>query len=200
VRRIRFALAGFLTPGALAVGLYAAAQTNSSDTTAPASAPAPELIPPAPTNAGTATAAPVPPHETTNAVASLPPREAPQPPAPKPPLPPSEPPRPPRSPAAVLQALDKVTAETLRFAAPVGRPIRYKNLVFVVKACETTAGQAEAYLVIDSAPLGADGVAPPPPRRIFAGWMFADSPGLNPHQHPVYDAWLIACMTETPPA
>jgi hypothetical protein len=127
---------------------------------------------------------------------------------PKPPTPPPPPPPPPvpqRSPAAVIQALDKVTAETMRFAVPVGKPIRYKNLVFVVKACETTglggaAPQASAYVVIDSAPLSSGGDAPPPPRQVFKGWMFANSPGLNPFQHPIYDAWLISCMAAAPPA
>jgi hypothetical protein len=114
-------------------------------------------------------------------------------------------PKPVRSPAAVLQALDKVTAETMRFAVPVGRPVRYKNLVFVVKACESTglggpAPQESAYVVIDVAPLPSEGIAPPPPRQVFKGWMFANSPGLNPFQHPTYDAWLITCMAATPPA
>jgi hypothetical protein len=104
-----------------------------------------------------------------------------------------------------MQALDKVTAETMRFAVPVGKPIRYKNLVFVVKACETkglgsAAPRASAYVVIDSAPLSSGGDAPPPPREVFEGWMFANSPGLNPFQHPVYDAWLISCMAAAPPA
>src|SRR6185503_14601169 len=45
----------------------------------------------------------------------------------KPPPPPPPAPKPVRSPAAVIQALDKVTAETMRFSAPVGQPIRYKN-------------------------------------------------------------------------
>jgi len=113
-------------------------------------------------------------------------------------------PKPVRSPAAVLQALDKVTAETMRFAAPVGQPVRYKNLVFVVKACESTglggpSPQESAYVVIDVAPLPSEGIAPPPPRRVFKGWMFANSPGLNPFQHPTYDAWLITCMAAAPP-
>jgi hypothetical protein len=127
---------------------------------------------------------------------------------PAPPKPPPPPPPPPpvplRSPAAVIQALDKVTAETMRFAAPVGKPIRYKNLVFVVKACETTglggaAPRASAYVVIDSAPLPSGGVAPPTPREVFKGWMFANSPGLHAFEHPVYDAWLISCMAAAPP-
>lgn len=121
------------------------------------------------------------------------------------PPPPDAGPKPVRSPAAVLQALDKVTAETMRFAAKVGQPVRYKNLVFVVKACESTglggpSPQELAYVVIDFAPLGSEGIAPPPPRQVFKGWIFANSPGINPFQHPTYDAWLITCMAATPPA
>jgi hypothetical protein len=33
---------------------------------------------------------------------------------------------------------------------------------------------------------------------VFRGWMFADMPGLHPFEHPVYDAWLIACKTASP--
>jgi hypothetical protein len=122
---------------------------------------------------------------------------------PAPPPPPPAAPKPVRSPAAVIQALDKVTTETMRFAVPVGQPVRYKNLVFMVKACETTAlGQASpqssAYVVIDLAPPPAEGVRVAPPRQVYKGWMFANSPGLNPFQHPIYDAWLISCMAATP--
>lgn len=137
------------------------------------------------------------PEASTNAVAKA--AEAKPPPAPPPP------PKPVRSPAAIIQALDKVTAETMRFAAPVGQPVRYKNLVFTVKACESTglggpSPNASAYVVVDSAPLASEGVSPPPPKQVFKGWMFANSPGLNPLQHPIYDAWLIACMAAAPPA
>lgn len=108
-----------------------------------------------------------------------------------------------RSGAAIIQAIDKVTAETLRFEAPVGQPIRYKTLVFTVRACETTAPDEEApdsmaYMTIDSQPRSLTGRAPPPPKQVFRGWMFAASPGLNPLQHPVYDAWLIACRAPGP--
>ncbi len=110
-----------------------------------------------------------------------------------------------RSPAAILQALDKVTAETIKFAVPIGQRVRYKNLVFQVKACETTGlgtalPRASAYVQIDSAPLASQGFAPQPPKQVFKGWMFANSPGLDPFQHPIYDAWLIACMAPAPSA
>jgi hypothetical protein len=111
----------------------------------------------------------------------------------------------PRYQAAVLQALDKVTAQTLRFEVPINQPVRYKSLIFVVRACETTAPDepftdAVAHVEIDSQPIPPDGKAPPPARQIFRGWMFANGPGVNPFQHPVYDAWLIACKTDAPAA
>jgi hypothetical protein len=106
---------------------------------------------------------------------------------------------------AVLQALDKVTAESVRFKAEVGKPVRYKNLVFTVRACER-AGADEmmddsiAYLAIHSQPKPIPGKPSPPARRAFQGWMYASSPGLSPLEHPVYDAWLITCTTASPVA
>jgi len=108
-----------------------------------------------------------------------------------------------RAPTAVLQALDKVTAQNIRFEAQVGKPVRYKNLVFTVRACETAAPdelapEAAAYIIIDSAPRQRQGASPLPGRQLFRGWMYASTPGVNPLQHPVYDAWLIACKTAAP--
>ena len=104
----------------------------------------------------------------------------------------------PRRTAAIIQALDKTTAETLRFEAVIGQPVRYKDLVFIVHACEDSApelGQrgAAAHLEIESAPRPIPGRATPPTRQLFKGWMFANSPGLHPFEHPVYDAWLLGC-------
>jgi hypothetical protein len=118
---------------------------------------------------------------------------------------PVEPMKRPRFAVAVLQVLDKVTAETVRFEAPVNQPVRYKTLIFTVHACETTApdeadSDAIAHLAIDSQPKGPEGAPPPPSRQVFRGWMYASSPGLNLFQHPIYDAWLIACKTATPAA
>ena len=30
-------------------------------------------------------------------------------------------------------------------------------------------------------------------KRIFSGWMLAESPGLNAVEHPVFDVWLTDC-------
>jgi hypothetical protein len=185
--------------GASAGGGATSAGGASAPVTASPTSPAPVTTAPPPAVNAAAEA------NTAETEARAPTNSAPARQALAPPPPPPAPPKPVRSPVAILQALDKVTAETLRFAAPVGQPIRYKNLVFVVKACETSnlgqpTPEAAAYVQIDSAPLGAPGVAPPPAKRVFKGWMFANSPGLNPFQHPVYDAWLISCAAAAPPA
>lgn len=106
---------------------------------------------------------------------------------------------------AILQALDKVTAETVRFEAAVGQPVRYKTLVITVKACEQAAEDEPqedsiAYMTIDSQPRAVAGKPAPAARQVFRGWMYASSPGLNPLQHPVYDTWLITCRATPPPS
>ena len=104
---------------------------------------------------------------------------------------------------AVIQALDKISAGSMRFEAAVGQPVRYKNLVFTVKACERSAGDEAqddsiAYVTVESQPRAAPGKPTPPPKQTFKGWMYASSPGLNPLEHPIYDAWLITCRAAAP--
>jgi len=102
-----------------------------------------------------------------------------------------------------MQVLDKVTAETLQFEAPIGRPIRYKTLVMTVRVCETRGAQdpqprPSAYVTMETRALAVAGHEPPPPKRVFDGWMFANAPALHPLEHPIYDAWLVSCSAGTP--
>ena len=121
----------------------------------------------------------------------------------EPPPPPPPPLRRPRYPAAVLFAVDKITAETLRFEAKVGQPVRYKTLVFTLRACETTASDETtqdeiAHIEVRAEPKPVAGRPTPPAREVFKGWAFASSPALHPIEHPLYDAWLVGCVK--PPA
>jgi hypothetical protein len=107
----------------------------------------------------------------------------------------------PRYTTAVLQALDKVTAETLRFEAKVGEPVRYKDLVITVHDCETNAANEApkdsiVHMDVQYQPvvLGAGAAVV---RQVFRGWMFADSPVLHPFANPIYDVWVIACKGPT---
>jgi hypothetical protein len=202
------ALSGLTVTGvALARQNAPQAQTPPSAPQAPA-APTPRPITPAPTPGELRPAQPTqisPAVANPNPPASPPPAVA----APKPaataPAKAVEPTKRPRYSSAILQALDKVTTETMRFEVPVGQPIRYKTLIFTVRACETAASdeiapETTAYVVVDTQPKAQAGRAAPPGRQIYKGWMYASSPGLNPLQHPVYDAWLIACKQSVPVA
>jgi hypothetical protein len=179
----------------------AAVQAPVAPTPRPlAPAPTPgELRPAQPTTVSPAVANPVPPASPPPAVATTPKAAA------ATPAKPPEPAKRQRYQIAILQALDKVTTETMRFEVPVGQPIRYKTLIFTVRACETAAAdevapETAAYVVVDTQPKAQAGRAAPPGRQVYKGWMYASSPGLNPFQHPVYDAWLIACKQSIPVA
>ncbi|MET4683447.1 DUF2155 domain-containing protein [Brevundimonas faecalis] len=103
-----------------------------------------------------------------------------------------------RRPIAVIQAIDKVTAESMRFEVEVGgRPVRFnKTLIFSARACEVSASDEQtedaiAYLEVGVQPRGV--AVPTEARQIFKGWMFASSPGVSGLQHPIYDAWVVGC-------
>ncbi len=120
----------------------------------------------------------------------------------------AEPMKRPRFASAILQGVDKTTAETLRFEAKVGEPVRFGGhagvggVIVTVHACEATAPDegatdAMAHLDVQAQP---EAIVPQAARVIFRGWMFANSPALHAVEHPLYDVWLIACKTAVPPA
>lgn len=99
---------------------------------------------------------------------------------------------------AIVEAVDKVTAETMRFEVEVGgRPVRFqKTLIFTARACEVSAPDelvqdSIAYLEVSLQPRGV--LQASEPRQIFRGWMFASAPAVSGLQHPIYDAWVVGC-------
>lgn len=93
--------------------------------------------------------------------------------------------------AAELQGLDKVTARTQRFYAPVGQTTRFGTLEIAVADCLVNVPEAPpeavAYLtIVDNKPGQA-------PEKLFAGWMFASTPSLSALDHGVYDVRVLAC-------
>jgi len=182
----------------LAVGVAWAQQDPIGD--ALSKAPPPTVVTPA-------TEAPPPPGETQIVVppaAPAPiepaaqPKVAAEPPPAKAIAPKAAPAKRTRYPAAVVQAIDKVTAETMRFEVRIGQPKRFKNLIFTVRSCEVSAPDelerdAMAYMEIHSQPKPVQGRPAPTAKPVFSGWLFAAAPSVNPVTHPVYDAWLIAC-------
>lgn len=199
----RLVLAMAVSAGLAAVALPLAHAQQTGDDTSPPTILVPPPEAPTVNEAGAPIILPPPANETAPMPAPAPTHRPAV--AEKPPGPPPPPPGPLRSPTAILRVLDKVTAETFHFEAPVGRRVRYKSLIFTVKACETRGvrdplPRPSAYLVVDSQPPAPAGQAAPQAREVYRGWMFADSPGLHPFEHPVYDAWLEACVSGGPSA
>ncbi|WP_455478532.1 DUF2155 domain-containing protein [Bartonella sp. B10] len=92
---------------------------------------------------------------------------------------------------AVFAGLDKITGRTTRFEVSLGKVYQYGVLEVVPRVCYTSSKDEPAHTTgfIEVNEVTLDKKV----RRIFTGWMFADSPGLNAIEHPVYDVWLKDC-------
>lgn len=92
---------------------------------------------------------------------------------------------------AIFAALDKVTAKISRLEVPLNQTATFGSLKLTPRACYTRQATEQpkttTFVEIDETLL--DGKE----KRIFTGWMFADSPGLNAVEHPVFDVWLTDC-------
>lgn len=97
-------------------------------------------------------------------------------------------------PVAVFSGLDKITARVTKFQVQTNKPTRFGALEITVRACDKKPPeeppQTAAYVEIRQVNEETHQVDPAP---IFKGWMFAESPGLNALEHPVYDVWLNTC-------
>lgn len=103
-------------------------------------------------------------------------------------------------PVAVFGGLDKITAKVSTFEATKDKPTRFGALELIVRACDMRppedTPQTAAYVEIRQINEEDDTVDPAP---IFKGWIFAESPGLNGLEHPVYDVWLKTCKISPAP-
>lgn len=92
---------------------------------------------------------------------------------------------------AVFAALDKVTARISTLEIPIGETKDFGSLKVTPEACYTRSPieppKTTTFVKVDEVKL--DGTQ----ETIFSGWMFAQSPGLNAVQHPVFDVWLTDC-------
>ena len=93
---------------------------------------------------------------------------------------------------AVFSALDKVTARTSKFEVPLNTTVQFGALKVTPRVCHSRPPEEQpkttSFVEVDEVQL--DGQE----KRIFTGWMFAESPGLNAVEHPVFDVWLADCQ------
>jgi hypothetical protein len=92
---------------------------------------------------------------------------------------------------AVFSALDKVTARISKFEVELNKTVEFGALRVTPRACysrpPTEEPKTTTFVEVDETQL--DGTE----KRIFTGWMFAESPGIYGLEHPTYDVWLTDC-------
>ena len=96
---------------------------------------------------------------------------------------------------AVFSGIDKITGRITTFDVYIGETVQFGALQVTPRVCynrdDTEAQKITTFVEVDEITLDRK------IRRIFTGWMFADSPGLNAVEHPVYDVWLNNCKAKS---
>ena len=93
---------------------------------------------------------------------------------------------------AIFSALDKVTARISKFEVPLGESKTFGALKVTPRACYSRPPdeQPKTTTFVEVNEVQLDGAE----KRIFTGWMFAESPGLYGVEHPTFDVWLTQCQ------
>src|SRR3954468_21569238 len=99
---------------------------------------------------------------------------------------------------AVFSGLDKITGRIIAFDVALNETVQFGALQVTPRACytrpATEATNTDAFIEVDEITLQGE------IKRVFTGWMFAASPGLNAIEHPIYDVWLADCKGPQQPA
>ena len=99
------------------------------------------------------------------------------------------------NPTAVFNGLDKITGRIITFEVAINETVQFGTLQITPRVCysrpPTEQPQTDAFAQVDEIDENKQ------EKRIFSGWMFADSPGLHGVEHPIYDVWLTGCKGGT---
>jgi hypothetical protein len=100
-----------------------------------------------------------------------------------------------RNPTAIFAGLDKITGRIIAFEVQVNETVQFGALQLTPKVCYsrpvTEKPQTTSFIEVEEITFNNES------KRLFSGWMFAASPGLNAIEHPVYDIWLTGCKGAT---
>ena len=103
------------------------------------------------------------------------------------------------NPVAEFTGIDKITGRIITFDVYIDETVQFGALQVTPRVCysrpETEEPKTNSFVEVDEITLDRK------IRRIFTGWMFAESPGLNAVEHAVYDVWLKGCKqkSDVPP-
>jgi hypothetical protein len=91
----------------------------------------------------------------------------------------------------VFSALDKVTAQISKFEVKLNESATFGALKVTPRVCysrpATEQPKTSTFVEVEEIQLDKT------EKRVFTGWMFAESPGLYGVEHPTYDVWLTQC-------
>lgn len=98
---------------------------------------------------------------------------------------------------AIFAALDKVTARISKLEVPLNATVKFGSLKVTPRVCYSRppTEQPKTTSFVDVEEVQLDNSE----KKIFSGWMFAESPGLNAVEHPVFDVWLTKCEKPSRP-
>ncbi len=95
------------------------------------------------------------------------------------------------NPVAEFTGVDKITGRIITFDVYIDETVQFGALQVTPRVCYsrpvTEEPKTDSFVEVDEITLDRK------IRRIFTGWMFAESPGLNAVEHAVYDVWLKSC-------
>jgi hypothetical protein len=109
-----------------------------------------------------------------------------------------------QNPIAIFNGLDKITGITTRFEVKVKEEATFGGLRVKPFVCYTRpvteAPKTTSFVQVEELPAtGEVKASTEAGKRIFSGWMFAESPGLNAVEHPIFDVWLVGCVDPNAP-
>ena len=100
-----------------------------------------------------------------------------------------------KNPIAQFSGIDKITGKIIKFDVYMDETVQFGALQITPRVCysrvDNEAPGSNTFVEVEEITLDRQ------IRRIFTGWMFADSPGLNAVEHAVYDVWLTQCKTQS---
>jgi hypothetical protein len=100
-----------------------------------------------------------------------------------------------KNPVAEFTGIDKITGRIITFDVYIDETVQFGALQVTPRVCysrpEAEEPKTDSFVEVDEITLDRK------IRRIFTGWMFAESPGLNAVEHAVYDVWLKACKQKS---
>jgi hypothetical protein len=99
------------------------------------------------------------------------------------------------NPVAEFTGVDKITGRIITFDVYIDETVQFGALQVTPRVCysrpDTEEPKTDSFVEVDEITLDRK------IRRIFTGWMFAESPGLNAVEHAVYDVWLNGCKQKS---